>query len=141
MTGEGLSFAEAVEAVRAGTIFTTHTPVPAGIDRFPRELMERYFKRWADECGVPFDELMALGHFPEDGPTEPFNMAVMGLRLAGMANGVSKLHGAVSRQMFSALWPRCPPDEVAHHLGDQRRARPHVGLRRDGRPARPLRPA
>ncbi|HEX9969611.1 MAG TPA: alpha-glucan family phosphorylase, partial [Acidimicrobiales bacterium] len=109
---EGLSFTEAVEAVRAGTIFTTHTPVPAGIDRFPRELMERYFKGWADECGVPFADLMALGHFPGEPVDAPFNMAVMGLRLAGMANGVSKLHGEVSRHMFHALWPGVPAEEA-----------------------------
>ena len=109
---DGLSFAEAVEAVRAGTIFTTHTPVPAGIDRFPRELMERYFKGWADECGVPFADLMALGHLPGEAADAPFNMAVMGLRLAGMSNGVSKLHGAVSRSMFHALWPGVPAEEA-----------------------------
>ena len=108
----GLTFAEAVEAVRSATIFTTHTPVPAGIDRFPRELMERYFKSWADDCGIPLDELMALGHFPYEAPDSPFNMAVMGLRLAGMSNGVSRLHGAVSRAMFSALWPDVPPEEA-----------------------------
>jgi starch phosphorylase len=109
---DGLSFTEAVEAVRAGTIFTTHTPVPAGIDRFPREIMERYFKGWADECSVPFSDLMALGHFPGEAVDAPFNMAVMGLRLAGMANGVSKLHGEVSRQMFHALWPGVPAEEA-----------------------------
>jgi starch phosphorylase len=112
VTTEKLSFAEAVEAVRAGTIFTTHTPVPAGIDRFPRELIERYFKGWAVDCGVAFDELMTLGHFPEEQADAPFNMAVMGLRLAGMANGVSKLHGRVSRTMFRSLWPDVPPEEA-----------------------------
>src|SRR5205085_3428929 len=96
--GEGLSLDEAVEWIRAGTVFTTHTPVPAGIDRFPRPLMERYFRAWADECGVAFDTLMALGHEPGESPDAPFNMAVMGLHLAGFSNGVSKLHGAVSRQ-------------------------------------------
>ncbi|MDP9387706.1 MAG: alpha-glucan family phosphorylase [Actinomycetota bacterium] len=112
VTGAGLTFAEAVEAVRAGTIFTTHTPVPAGIDRFPRDLLERYFRRWADECGISFDELMALGHLPWESPDSPFNMAVMGLRLAAMSNAVSRLHGVVSRQMFSALWPAVPPEET-----------------------------
>jgi starch phosphorylase len=111
MTADKLTFPEAVEAVRSATIFTTHTPVPAGIDRFPRELMERYFKPWADDAGVPFDELMALGHLPGEPRDQPFNMAVMGLRLAGMSNGVSKLHGVVSRSMFSALWPDVPPEE------------------------------
>ncbi len=109
---DGLSFAEAVEAVRAGTIFTTHTPVPAGIDRFPRELMERYFKGWAKECDVSIDQLMHLGHFPDEPPDAPFNMAVMGLRLAGMSNGVSRLHGEVSRKMFQPLWPAVPPEEA-----------------------------
>jgi starch phosphorylase len=107
-----LSFAEAGEAVRSSTIFTTHTPVPAGIDRFPRDLMERYFKRWADECGVPFDDLMALAHEPGEPVDAPFNMAVMGLRLAGMANGVSRLHAGVSREMFHRLWPGIPPEEA-----------------------------
>jgi starch phosphorylase len=109
---DGLSFGEAVEAVRAGTVFTTHTPVPAGIDRFPRDLMERYFKTWADDCGVAFDELMALGHEPGDPPDAPFNMAVMGLRLAAAANGVSLLHGDVSRKMFACLFPGVPVNEV-----------------------------
>jgi starch phosphorylase len=109
---EGLGFTDAVEAVRAGTVFTTHTPVPAGIDRFPRELMERYFGSFAKECGVELDELLALGREPGSAEDSAFNMAVMGLRLAGRANGVSKLHGAVSRSMFSGLWPGAPEDEV-----------------------------
>ncbi|MDP8987668.1 MAG: alpha-glucan family phosphorylase, partial [Actinomycetota bacterium] len=109
---EGLAFAQAVEATRAASIFTTHTPVPAGIDRFPRPLMERYFGEWAGECGVSPDELMALGHEPDDPPDAPFNMAVMGLRLAGRSNAVSALHGEVSRRMFAPLWPGVPGDEV-----------------------------
>ncbi len=107
-----LSFAEAIEWTRAGSIFTTHTPVPAGIDRFPRDLMERYFGGWAATCGVTLDDLMALGHRPGDTPDTPFNMAVMGLRLAGRSNAVAKLHGAVSREMFGDLWPQIPTDEV-----------------------------
>ncbi len=112
MTDSGLTFAESIEAVRSGTVFTTHTPVPAGIDQFARPLMERYFKSWADECQVGFDELMALGHFPSAAKDSPFNMAVMGMRLAGMSNGVAKLHGATSRSMFQSLWPDVPVDEV-----------------------------
>jgi len=108
----GLSYREAIEAVRAGCIFTTHTPVPAGIDRFPRELIEQYFSGWASEVGITVDELMTLGHRPGDAPDERFNMAVMGLRLAGRANGVAKLHGAVSREMFSDLWPDVPAEET-----------------------------
>jgi len=112
MTDNGLTFAESIEAVRSGTVFTTHTPVPAGIDQFARPLMERYFKSWADECQVGFDDLMALGHFPGAAKDQPFNMAVMGMRLAGMSNGVAKLHGATSRSMFQSLWPDVPVDEV-----------------------------
>jgi starch phosphorylase len=109
---EGLTFAEALESARAGTVFTTHTPVPAGIDRFPRPLIERYFSAWAHECGITIDDLMALGHEPGEDAGAPFNMAVMGLRLAGRSNAVSKLHGRVSRQMFASLWPGVPHDEV-----------------------------
>src|SRR5262245_7778586 len=102
---QGLSFAEAVETVRAGCVFTTHTPVPAGIDRFPRDLMQRYFSGFAAECGVAFDELMALGQRDDEPGETRFNMAVMGLRLAARRNGVAKLHGEVSRRMFAGLWP------------------------------------
>ncbi len=112
ITTGGLSWEEAIEAVRAGTVFTTHTPVPAGIDRFPRELMERYFSGWAEQCGISMDTLMALGHFPGESPEDPFNMAVMGLRLAGRSNGVAKLHGQTSREMFQGLWPPVPTPEV-----------------------------
>lgn len=112
VTEQGMSFSEALEAARSGCLFTTHTPVPAGIDRFPREMIEKYFWSWAHECGVDIDDLMALGHRPEDGPEERFNMAFMGLRLAAKSNGVSKLHGEVSRDMFHDLWPDVPTNEV-----------------------------
>ena len=109
---ESLQFEEAVEAARAATIFTTHTPVPAGIDRFPREMMARYFQPWCDAVGVHLDRLMELGHFPGQGPEDPFNMAVMGLRLSGQANAVSQLHRTVSQRMFAGLWPDLVPEEV-----------------------------
>ncbi|MBW3591504.1 MAG: alpha-glucan family phosphorylase [Actinobacteria bacterium] len=109
---EGLTFAEAVEANRASTGFTTHTPVPAGIDKFSRELMELYFWGWAEECGITMDQLMALGQEPGADPASPFNMALMSLSLASKANSVSKLHGRVSRSMFQSLWPEVPVDEV-----------------------------
>ena len=108
----GLSFGQAVEAVRPGSVFTTHTPVPAGIDRFPEELMKHYFGSFATECGVTFDELMALGRRDDEPNETRFNMAVMGLRLAARRNGVAALHGAVSRAMFAGLWPDVPTDEV-----------------------------
>ena len=104
--GTGLSFDEALAAVRAGTVFTTHTPVPAGIDRFPLSLIERTFAHFG---GLPLDRIVALG--AEQDPTV-FNMAHMGLRLGQRANGVSRLHGHVSRQMFSSLWPGFDADEV-----------------------------
>ena len=111
---DGLAVAEAIEAVRAGGVFTTHTPVPAGIDRFERDLMERYFATFAASCGVGIDELLALGRRDDD-PDSRFNMAVMGLRLAGRSNGVARLHGAVSREMFGGLWPDIPTHEVPIH--------------------------
>ena len=108
----GLTFDEAVEAVRGPIVFTTHTPVPAGIDRFPEALIRRCFAPLAERCGVPFQKLMALGHHPGEADDAPFNMAVMGLRLAGHANAVSLLHRGVSRRLFGALWPNLPEDEV-----------------------------
>ncbi len=109
----GLDFAAALEATRAGTVFTTHTPVPAGIDRFGRELIERHFGGDNQSPGVPVDRVLALGaeDYPGGDPGV-FNMAVMGLRLAQRANGVSELHGQVSRQMFAGLWPGFDPAEV-----------------------------
>jgi starch phosphorylase len=112
MERDHLSFPEALQAVQAGAVFTTHTPVPAGIDQFPRELIEKYFSSWAASCGVGIDELMALGHRPGDEPGDRFNMAVMGMRLAERRNGVSALHGAVSRNMFADLWPGVPEPET-----------------------------
>jgi len=100
--GTPLSFDEALQAVRAGTVFTTHTPVPAGIDRFPVDLMRFYFGG-SNACpGVPLERILALG--AENGDPGVFNMAHMGLRLGQRANGVSKLHGQVSRGMFGSLW-------------------------------------
>ena len=110
--GEGLSFAEALQVTRAGTVFTTHTPVPAGIDRFDLETIKRYFS--TDLLpGVDANDVLALGRENfEGGDSTKFNMAVMGLRLAQRANGVSRLHGEVSRGMFGAMWPGFDPEEV-----------------------------
>ncbi|MEV6161637.1 alpha-glucan family phosphorylase [Streptomyces sp. NPDC052052] len=113
LSGTGLDFDSAVESVRAGTVFTTHTPVPAGIDRFDRELVARYFGDDGELPGVGVERILQLGMetFP-GGEPELFNMAVMGLRLAQRANGVSTLHGAVSREMFAGLWPGFDAAEV-----------------------------
>jgi glycogen phosphorylase len=103
---QGLTFEEAIELCRAGTVFTTHTPVPAGIDRFSRDLVERHFSGAAADPALPADRVLALGAetFPGGDPSV-FNMAVMGMRLAQRVNGVSRLHGEVSRKMFAGLWP------------------------------------
>ncbi len=104
---DNLGFDVALEVSRAGTVFTTHTPVPAGIDRFPRDLIEQYFGGENACPGVPVDRILDLGSedYPGGDPSV-FNMAVMGFRLAQRANGVSKLHGQVSRGMFGGLWPQ-----------------------------------
>jgi starch phosphorylase len=113
VTERGLSFDAALEATRAGTVFTTHTPVPAGIDRFPLALIHKYFGGPAETASVPVDRVLALGaETYEDGDPTVFNMAVMGMRLAQRVNGVSVLHGAVSREMFGGLWGGFDIDEV-----------------------------
>ncbi|HEX5566162.1 MAG TPA: alpha-glucan family phosphorylase [Streptomyces sp.] len=110
---DGASFDAALEVVRAGTVFTTHTPVAAGIDRFDRELVARHFGDDGELPGVDVDQVLRLGTetYPGGDPGV-FNMAVMGLRLAQRANGVSRLHGSVSREMFAGLWPGFDPAEV-----------------------------
>jgi starch phosphorylase len=106
MAQDGLAFEAALQAVRAGTVFTTHTPVPAGIDRFSREQVSEHL---GAAGGLPVEQVLGLG--AEDDP-DMFNMAHMGLRLGGRANGVSLLHGAVSREMFAELWPGFDANEV-----------------------------
>ena len=107
---QGLSFDEALEVGRAGTVFTTHTPVPAGIDRFERSLVREHF---ADDPLLPIDRVLGLGaETYAGGDPEVFNMAVMGMRLAQRVNGVSLLHGQVSREMFAGLWPGFDTREV-----------------------------
>jgi glycogen phosphorylase len=104
--GAGTPMDQAVEAVRAGTVFTTHTAVPAGFDLFDRSLIERYLGGWARECRVDLDELMDLGHFPGQRPTERFNMAVLCARLSATVNAVSRLHREVTEErVLGPLWP------------------------------------
>ncbi|MGI9595829.1 MAG: alpha-glucan family phosphorylase [Acidimicrobiales bacterium] len=101
---KGVSFDEAVEITRAGSVFTTHTPVPAGIDRFDRSLIETYIGPWAEANGVALETLFELSASPDDaGSPKPFNMAVFCLAMTGAANGVSKLHGEVSRRLFAGV--------------------------------------
>ena len=108
-----MSFDDAAEAGRAGTVFTTHTPVPAGIDRFPIDLIAQHFGGDNASAGVPVERVLELGAESfEGGDPAVFNMAVMGLRLAQRANGVSLLHGEVSRGMFAGLWTGFDSDDV-----------------------------
>jgi len=108
-----MTFDEALEVSRAGTVFTTHTPVPAGIDRFPIDLIAQYFGGDNASAGVPVEQVLELGREDfEGGDPGVFNMAVMGLRLGQRSNGVSLLHGQVSRGMFAGLWPGFDHDDV-----------------------------
>lgn len=108
----GLSFSEAREAVAAGSVFTTHTPVPAGNDRFGVDLIERYFHGYYPQLKITFHELLSLGRENPADMHEPFCMTVLALKLANVSNGVSQLHGQVSRNMWKNLWPGLHPAEV-----------------------------
>ena len=107
-----LNFDEAREVASAGGVFTTHTPVPAGIDKFVPELADQYFGSWYGRLGVSREQFLALGRENPGNNGEQFSMAILAIRLAGATNGVSRLHGDVSRRMWSRLWPDAPVDEV-----------------------------
>ena len=99
----GKTLDEAITEVRSRSLFTTHTPVPAGIDRFARDLVEPELRVWATRLGTDVDTLFDWARLPSDPPTEPFNTAALAFELCGRANGVSQLHSGVSRQLFSSL--------------------------------------
>lgn len=107
-----LSFAEARGIVSSSSVFTTHTPVPAGIDIFHPDVMQRYFGDYAVSLGLSFKDFLALGRQNPSDDGESFSMAVLAIHLANEVNGVSKLHGQVARRMWKALWPGVPEDEV-----------------------------
>ncbi len=110
---KGLSIAEAIEATRSTTIFTTHTPVPAGIDKFDRSLIERYLTVHLDKFEMDIEDFLYLGSCGERaGGARLFNMAHLGLRMSSHANAVSKLHGDVSRELFAELYPRLDVSQV-----------------------------
>ena len=109
---EGLNFAEARQVVASSSIFTTHTPVPAGIDLFSADKIIYYLGRYADIFGLSRDQLLALGRENTGDLTSPFSMAVLALKMATFANGVAQLHGVVSREMFQSLWRNLPEAEV-----------------------------
>jgi starch phosphorylase len=112
MIDRSFTFHEAMQAVWPTNIFTTHTPVPAGNERFGLDLMAKYFRSWAQLLGIEWQEFLAMGRERPDDQGEPFCMTVMALKLSAYANGVAKLHGEVSRSMWSGLWPGLPLDEV-----------------------------
>ena len=112
MAQEGLSFAEARIAVRAGVVFTTHTPVAAGHDYFEPAVARRFLAPYAAQLGVELDSLVSLGRFSPENPDDAFCPTVLALRSAGHRNGVSRLHGRVTREQWAGLWPRLPLEEV-----------------------------
>ncbi len=112
MQTRNVSFEVALQATRAGNLFTTHTPVEAGFDRFSPELMQQYLGSYCNELGIDIDTLLTLGRRQGDGDHEPFNMAYLAVRGSLASNGVSRLHGAVSRHIFQPLFPRWPHAEV-----------------------------
>jgi starch phosphorylase len=112
MAERGFTFAEAKEALWPTNIFTTHTPVPAGNERFGIDLMEKYFRSWAQDLGLPWNEFLALGREHPEDDRETFCMTILALRLSAYSNGVARLHGQVSREMWMGLWPGLPVSEI-----------------------------
>jgi len=112
MRDHGLNFDEAMVAARTSNVFTTHTPVPAGIDLFEPGLMYHYFSQYCSEVGVDFQQLMALGRRRPQDRDERFSMAVLALNTSVYRNAVSRLHRHVSQEMFHEMWPELPVWEV-----------------------------
>jgi starch phosphorylase len=112
MKNRGLSYETAFELVRASNVFTTHTPVPAGNDHFHPDLVRTYLRRKADEMGIGIDDILALGKQDPENKAETFCMTVLALRLSRFTNGVSELHGHVSRNMWQGVWPEVPENEI-----------------------------
>jgi len=112
MQAQQVDFRVAREAVAAGDLFTTHTPVPAGFDLFPPDLLAPYFAAYAEQLGLSFDAFMGLGRIHRQDSGEKFNMAMLALRGAHAVNGVSRLHGRVTRRMVQAGFASFPEDEI-----------------------------
>jgi starch phosphorylase len=107
------NFHLALAVTRAGNLFTTHTPVESGFDRFSPALVQQYFTRYAEsELGIPIDQFLALGRRNPQDASEPFSMAYLAMRGSAAVNGVSRVHGEVSRRIFQPLFPRWPQSEV-----------------------------
>jgi starch phosphorylase len=112
MAREKLSFEEAREATITGNVFTTHTPVPAGNDRFPPDMMREYFRDYIQDLEISMDDFLGLGREHPADPREEFCMTLLALRLAAHSNGVSRLHGSISRRLWKRLWPGVPEREI-----------------------------
>ncbi|WP_031292573.1 alpha-glucan family phosphorylase [Leptolyngbya sp. Heron Island J] len=112
MDDHSLSFSEAQQVAQASQLFTTHTPVPAGIDLFPPDKVFHYLGHYAAHFGLSHEHFLSFGRESEGDLNSSFSMAVLAIKMASFVNGVSKLHGAVSRGMFGGLWPDLPSDEV-----------------------------
>ena len=115
LEGSSLTFDEARQEVMATSVFTTHTPVPAGIDTFSPELMLKYFRPMIPSLKLDEEGFLALGREDVTNKKQGFSMALLAIRLADNINGVSELHGDVSRKMWHNIWPQVPPDEVPIH--------------------------
>jgi alpha-glucan phosphorylase-like protein len=112
---DGMNFNEAIEAVRASSLYTTHTPVPAGHDHFPEHMLRNYLYNYAGELGIEWHDFVALGRLNPNDEGEDFNMSKLSIRLSHRVNGVSKLHGEVSQEMFTTLYPGYTAEEI--HIG------------------------
>jgi len=112
MKFDGLTFHDALREVAQQTVFTTHTPVPAGHDRFHGSLVEEHLGPLRDELGISYEQLMGLGRVEPQNESEPFCMTVVGLKLSRRANAVSALHGHISRRMWAHLWPWRVEEEI-----------------------------
>ncbi|MBS3733957.1 MAG: alpha-glucan family phosphorylase [Phycisphaerae bacterium] len=112
MAEKGISFAEAIEPVVASNVFTTHTPVPAGNDAFESWLIDKYFANYWEQLGLDREQFLRLGRQEPDNQDEPMNLTVLAMRMSTFRNGVSKLHGQVSRKLWAGVWPNIPADEV-----------------------------
>lgn len=112
MKQHGLAFQEALEAARSNNVFTTHTPVPAGIDLFDPGLVYHHFERYCSDSGISFEQLMALGRKNPDDRSERLSMAILALNTSAYRNAVSKLHREVSQSMWQGLWPELPTWET-----------------------------
>lgn len=115
LVDSGFSYAEAKEIVRATSLYTTHTPVPAGHDQFSEHLMREYLYDFAGKLGIEWSEFIGLGRTQADNPAEAFNMSKLSIRLSQRVNGVSKLHGEVSQEMFTPLYDGYVANEI--HIG------------------------